>query len=59
MRKFELTINLGNDAMQTPEDVSRALRIAADSLSKYGTDLDHGGIWDDNGNRAGEWKFEN
>lgn len=50
---FTLTILLGNDAMQTAEDVAEALERTAHQLRH----LQHGdyGIFDLNGNKAGSW----
>jgi hypothetical protein len=50
--KFTLSIELGNEAMQTGEDVARALREVAKKLD--GGD-DSGRIRDENGNTVGEW----
>lgn len=52
--RFNLTIKLGNDAMQTPYDVAEALRDAAQQIDMHG-DMSHGRIFDANGNRVGEW----
>ena len=50
--RFDLHIDLGNDAMQTGEDVAEALRRIAEML-------DHGytsnRIGDLNGNAVGTW----
>lgn len=51
---FTVTIRLGNDAMQTQEDVARALRTVA---AKLDTGETEGKIRDDNGNTVGEFKF--
>lgn len=53
MTTFTLTIKLGNDAMQTPEDISSALFDAAENITHgaYPTGI----IWDENGNKVGEW----
>ncbi len=50
---FELQILLGNDAMQTGEDVARALHEVASNL-EWG--FLGGMIYDDNGNRVGQWE---
>lgn len=52
---FELKIELGNDAMQSPEDIAWALRGAAYAI-EYGGSA--GVIHDDNGNSVGEWEFK-
>lgn len=57
--KFTLTITLGNDAMQTPDDVAAALAHVAHRVraSDAWGDPTHAGhlVLDDNGNRVGEW----
>jgi hypothetical protein len=55
--RFSVEITLGNDAMQTSEDVARALRITADYIDGTGC-FEHqsgGSIRDDNGNTVGNW----
>ena len=56
MSKFTLRITLGNEAMQTPEDVGDALWAVANRLN-YGMDRSNGEILDYNGNKVGEWEF--
>lgn len=56
MNEFTLRIKLGNDAMQTPEDVAANLRAVANRLN-WGADLQSGEILDYNGNKVGEWGF--
>ena len=56
MNTITLTIRLGNDAMNTPEDVAQLLHDAADHISegyypKY--------LFDINGNRVGEFTYNN
>jgi hypothetical protein len=53
MKKFKLVIELGNDAMQTDQDISEALRLTANSIDTGETE---GKIFDVNGNVCG--KFE-
>jgi hypothetical protein len=60
--KFKLEIELGNAAMQTPEDVADALRRVADTLAGVGFVAGAGGfgrgsqrIRDLNGNTVGDW----
>lgn len=58
---FTLTITLGNDAMQTGEDVAEALNRAADNLwgvTEGLTREDSGTVWDANGNTVGEWSVQ-
>jgi hypothetical protein len=50
--KFTLNIELGNEAMQTGEDVARALRAVAKKLDGG---ADSGRVQDENGNTVGEW----
>ena len=56
MNEFTLRIELGNEAMQTPEDVGDALWAVANRLN-YGMDRRSGEILDYNGNKVGEWEF--
>ena len=65
--KFTLTINLGNDAMKTGEDLAAALHAVADKLAALGgdpieedrDDFDGSGrIRDDNGNGVGAWMVQ-
>jgi hypothetical protein len=61
--KFQLTIELGNAAMQDHHDVAKALRGVADRLSKF---VSSGWnpyalsdkIKDDNGNTVGGWEVK-
>ena len=57
--KFTLEIELGNDAMQTRNDVMEALRKLGQNL-RYMNDTpesgDDGGIMDTNGNTVGKWE---
>ena len=56
MNEFTLRIKMGNEAMQTPEDVANRLLAVANRLN-YGMDRQSGEILDMNGNKVGEWKF--
>ena len=56
MSRFTLKITLGNEAMQTPEDVANRLLAVANRLN-YGMDRRSGEIRDYNGNKVGEWEF--
>lgn len=49
---FTLKIALGNDAMNSPEEVAAALRAVADRLDAGRT---QGTILDANGNTVGTW----
>ncbi len=51
--RFELSITLGNDAMQGGPDVARALRQVADRIED-GLEA-RGSIRDDNGNTVGTY----
>jgi hypothetical protein len=59
--RFQLTITLGNDAMQTGDDVAAALHKAAEHVDGYDLKsktlpgMVHA-IFDANGNRVGNWK---
>jgi hypothetical protein len=59
--RFELKIELGNDAMRTPANVASALRTIAKSglEALYGrfTVGDYGTIRDVNGNTVGGWEL--
>jgi hypothetical protein len=53
---FTLTIDLGNDAMQTPQDVAEALRgIAEDLDERVGVFPERRGVRDGNGNTVGRY----
>jgi hypothetical protein len=63
--KFTLTIELGNEAMQTALDVAEALRGTADRLFMYRQGLpdkfganEKGHIKDENGNWVGSWEIK-
>lgn len=51
-----LIITLGNDAMQTGEDVAAALRTVAAKMETAGTGA-NGRIRDTNGNTVGGWDW--
>jgi hypothetical protein len=50
---FTLTIKLGNDAVQSGDDISRLLEKYLRPIS---FDMTEGKIKDDNGNTVGSWK---
>lgn len=52
--KFTLEIELGNDAMQTSDDVAEALANVTNSLLDG---LTSGAIRDANGNTVGKWNL--
>lgn len=54
--RFAVRIELGNDAMRTPEDVAGALRRLADKIERKGY-YEHA-IRDVNGNMVGESESE-
>ena len=54
MEKFKCEIELGNDAMQSNEQIARALLDVADAL--LSTDI--GNIRDENGNTVGSWEVK-
>jgi hypothetical protein len=58
MAAFTLTIELGNDAMQTDEDVARALHRCASWLEENSTMFEQtrGWVVDANGNTVGSWE---
>jgi hypothetical protein len=57
---FKLTIELGNEAMQTPEDVAEALQAVARELERLSGSWPRAGaegkIRDVNGNTVGKWE---
>jgi hypothetical protein len=56
---FALRIDLGNEAMSTPEDVADALLILARKVRGMSWSTDEAGkIMDDAGNSVGEWWVE-
>ena len=52
--KFELEIEMGNEAMGNLYDVQLSLRAVADRVEGG---RKHGKIMDRNGNAVGSWKF--
>lgn len=58
--KFTLEIELGNDVMQSPADVARALEDVAKTLTATGLMAIHeeGDVRDWNGNTVGEWSVK-
>ena len=58
--KFRLTIKLGNDAMQSADDIAAALVRTAARVARRGEAIqgDSGVIMDDNGNRVGTWELD-
>ena len=59
--KFVLTIDIGNDAMQTGDDVADAVRQVSRNLAAnidtFRPD-DTGRVFDANGNTVGGWSIE-
>jgi hypothetical protein len=57
---FTLTIELGNDAMQTYADIAHATqRIFSDfSRRSENAEDDAGRIYDANGNKVGAWSID-
>ena len=56
MKKFKLEIRLGNDAMQTMDDIAEALERVAVGNIHNGQNT--GRIFDDNGNTVGTWSIK-
>lgn len=58
--KFNCNIELGNDAMQNPQELAEALRELANRIENIDetTILDGAKILDDNGNEVGSWEYE-
>lgn len=52
LETFRLTIELGNDAMRTPEDIAEVLKRIAEYMHKHGS-WPHTKILDLNGNPVG------
>ncbi|HET6329215.1 MAG TPA: hypothetical protein VFF76_00370 [Holophagaceae bacterium] len=55
MERFKLSITLGNDAMQTSDDIATALERVAEHM-RNGSD--GGAIHDENGNAVGHFEVE-
>lgn len=59
MQKFTLVIKLGNDAMQTADDIAEALERVAKKVREIPTMQDFDGpIMDLNGNKVGVWGID-
>jgi hypothetical protein len=59
MSTFKLEIDLGNDAMKSAADVSRALKELSYKLEGYEDSKDFSGvIMDDNGNKVGRYEVD-
>ena len=62
--KFNLEIEMGNDAMLTRQDVAQALvalskRLVDERFTPQDEDLtDEGSVLDTNGNSVGTWEFK-
>lgn len=57
--KFTLEITLGNEAMQSADDVLDAFKESVERLWEPGADLmqgDSGRLMDENGNTVGSWR---
>ena len=55
--KFKLEIELGNDEMQTGNDVLNALRDSLKAEEQLPLEVGVGGrLWDVNGNLVGKWE---
>lgn len=54
-KKFELSISLGNDAMQYGEDIADVLHKVAYTVEQQMNES--GPIYDCNGNKVGEWRY--
>lgn len=59
MTKFQLTVRLGNAAMQEPGDVARAVQPILDFLEGLSEWPQEGGLIQDlNGNLVGSWSLK-
>jgi hypothetical protein len=58
---FTLNITLGNDGMNTPQDVARALQEVIRRLKGNDPEEGHdsGRLYDINGNSVGKWEYHN
>lgn len=61
MAQFTVQITLGNDAMQTPDDIAAVLDEVVRRITRRGDRYapatpGEGPIIDDNGNRVGVWR---
>lgn len=58
MATFTLTIELGNDAMQTYADIARSVQLIFSDMSRRHAVAkdDAGRIYDGNGNKVGTWE---
>lgn len=52
--RFTLNIKMGNEAMQTGEDIAAALHAVAYHVEQH--DDSTGSIFDENGNNVGKWE---
>jgi hypothetical protein len=62
MSQFNLTITLGDDAMQNPNDIAAAIVKVAEKLKVYNEGFEPGQIIgstirDENGNQCGRWEI--
>jgi hypothetical protein len=58
---FKLKITLGNEAMQTPQDIASVLFVLAAKLELMNlgpVDHQNGNIRDLNGNTVGSWSYQ-
>ena len=55
---FTLTIEMGNDAMQTYADIAQATRRIFSDFARMDEDVEDnaGRIYDANGNKVGTWE---
>jgi hypothetical protein len=59
--EFKVTLKMGNAAMQTGDDIARAMRKLAGYFEGSSGTFDQGefrAIHDDNGNKIGEWRVD-
>ena len=56
--QFTMTIELGNDAMQTGADIAQAAKLLFSDFSRQHEPLEenHGSFYDLNGNKVGTWE---
>ena len=56
--EFTLEIHLGNDAMQTADDIADRLILVAAQVRSYGLEAQTKKISDANGNSVGFWSLD-
>lgn len=58
-KQFKMNIQFGNEAMQTSQDIAKALRKVADRVEREeitGGTIIGSKVFDENGNSVGRWE---